>query len=153
MATLFRNMILSGIWKIISLIRKSWTQCFWKCVKLAYCNLWNVNFGTLMYDGHFICFWSQWLVFKLVIQIQCIWNVNDWYINNSRSIHYLQFLLLISGFYLFSIQYQTKNCGALALCGPTIVDMYQDGGVIRSFERNLAIDNKADTDMVNLETQ
>ena len=115
--------------------------------------LWNVNFGTLMYDGHFICLWSQWLVFRLVIQIQCIWNVNDWYINNSRSIHYLQFLLLISGFYLFSIQYQTKNCGALALCGPTIVDMYQDGGVIRSFERNLAIDNKADTDMVNLETQ
>ena len=56
---------------------------------------------------------------------------------------------MISGFYLFSIQYQTKNCGALALCGPTIVDMYQDGGVIRSFERNLAIDNKADTDMVN----
>ena len=122
-------------------------------MKLDYIlTLWNSNLGPNV-RWTFISYWSQWLVFELVIQIQYIWIVNDWYINNSRSIHYLQFLLLISGFYLFSIQYQTKNCGALALCGPTIVDMYQDGGVIRSFERNLAIDNKADTDMVNLKSK
>ena len=53
------------------------------------------------------------------------------------------------GIYLFTIQYSSRNCGALALCGPTVVDLYQNNKIIRTFKRNLAIENKSDTDMVS----
>ena len=51
------------------------------------------------------------------------------------------------GIYLFTIQYSSRNCGALALCGPTVVDLYQNNIIVRTFKRNLAIENKSDTDM------
>ena len=52
------------------------------------------------------------------------------------------------GLYFFSIQYNTRTCGALSLCGPTRVDFFKNTEVIRSFSRNLATNRKSDMDMV-----
>ena len=58
-------------------------------------------------------------------------------------------ICFFSGIYLFTIQYNTRTCGALSLCGPTTVEFYKNGEAIRTFSRNLATDNKSDMDMVS----
>ena len=56
--------------------------------------------------------------------------------------------VFFSGLYFFSIQYNTRTCGALSLCGPTRVDFFKNTEIIRSFSRNLATNRKSDMDMV-----
>ena len=58
-------------------------------------------------------------------------------------------VLLFSGFYSFSIFYTTRLCGALSLCGPTVLRFYKNEQILRTFSRDLATDAKADQDMVN----
>ena len=56
--------------------------------------------------------------------------------------------ILFAGIYSFSIFYTTRLCGALSLCGPTVVEFYQNEQILRTFSRDLATDTKADQDMV-----
>ena len=69
--------------------------------------------------------------------------------NVSSAVINSNFFLYILGIYLFTVEFFSRNCGILSLCGPTIVEMYKNNKIIRTFSRNLAIENKADTDMVS----
>ena len=64
------------------------------------------------------------------------------------AINSINYLFLFSGVYLFNVQYNTRTCGALSLCGPTTVNLFKNINILRSFSRNLATDRKSDMDMV-----
>ena len=59
-------------------------------------------------------------------------------------------MIHFSGVYLFTIDYDTRTCGFLSLCGPTEVHFVRNSITIRKFARNLALDRKSDFDMVRI---
>lgn len=54
-----------------------------------------------------------------------------------------------SGFYNFQISYNSELCGALSLCGPTVVRLRKNGQTARTISRNIASDSTRDQDFVS----